>query len=1731
VTPQTPLPATYDPCTPLASKAIATLRRKLIDLSLRNPLLNFKHTARSRRFVRIVDDSIDRIFSRLNDEGSFHFVPLPTFPTEPPDERTPDFQSALDRARLDDDLFRAAVEDLGDDPSERALQEIENSLRQRVRERLGMSPRPTLEEISLQDWARRCGVNPAFELTGASTSERSSESLYTLLFPDQLDRHLRRIAEQTRLAVEETGVHTLYLACGFLEWYEADSSEQALLAPLLLCPTELRVEVRRGSYIYTLSSIGEPAFPNLPLLERLRAPDIGIALPELISDDDLRSYFATVADTISSKKHWRVRHYVTLSRFAFARLVMYQDLDEAQWPLGESPAHAPLIRHLFCGVSTDGVTSHEDTPVDEPPISDLVPPPLTDCDSSQQRAIADALQDRSLVIEGPPGTGKSQTITNLIGAALHAGKTVLFVAEKLAALEVVHKRLQDAGLAPFCLELHSTKARRQDLVTSLKTRLQVRRTPYESRHLEDARLELEQARVRLRDHVYALSQPCGAFFVTVHTALWATRCLRDDHPDLAPHLANVSLPRHAEVTPAEYQRVYALLQLLAERYESCSSPFGVIAAHPWLGLPRPDLDALSVEDLLATLGTCHRDTVRLLEDLRQLEQHTGLAPRSLAEVSNVIGLLRSLPAEPLHLLRNPRLNLGDPSQCEALQSLRRHLRALLANQDCLDATLTPPAFPNACWLDTLSDISATVDELAVEDLAVSDIENEIAATDEDLSRLHIAQRVAAPLLVGLGLEEQLDSPHGLTLAVQAGRLLREAHADILATRQPQLLQPATASLLRTASVRAARLWRRRDHLSGIVHIQAQVSPEDLLEYASTLQEAGIFPFLSRRYRKALRAASSVLRIDPRSETGRAAAALRDLAAYTADRVAFELDPHLGQACGSRFFGLDTDFPLLDATITWCSRVVATFSETDGMAHAIRRALLDLPADHLISLRDLAKDSELIESHQVLSDLATSPSIARRLEQLSHRSQALASLQALLRGIPLRPSVRLSSLRHITSVLSAHESLIRAISTVSWPLDQALFDSIPLPDLVPEIDTALGLVDSILSNSTLSPETSSRILTCLSSADLTPLRNHLDQLEASQAHLAGSLDAALPLLAPSPPVLLSSDTYRNVPLSSLADHLHRALAHPDALSDLVDYLRVEMQVRDLGLGQLLDVHQRSGRPPSELPIAYKLTLYQDLSRLALATYPELKAFDGAAHQQLRQRYQQLDREIMILQQKRLQSILARRSVDPGNSTGRKSDWTGQALIENEIRKQRRFLPIRALFERAGTAIQQLKPCLLMSPLSVAQFLKPGSLHFDLVIMDEASQLRPEDALGALTRATTMVIVGDPLQLPPTTFFDRATLDDIGHAPTAEDDDRVYEESILDLSASVLRSTRRLKWHYRSRHESLIAFSNREFYDNQLILYPSAVRDDLDLGVRLVFVEDGRYQSGASLNVPEMKRVMEAVVDFVRRRPDLTLGVVSMNEPQRELLLDEFDRLLLHDPELAAYVEKWANTLEPLFIKNLENVQGDERDVIMISTVYGRDELGNLHQRFGPINNRQAGHRRLNVLFTRARWQTVIFSSLDPDLLRVDHTSARGLRALKGFLTYAKTGRLEGPSDGGSPSTGVDSAFELYVARALRASHYEVVPQVGVAGYFIDLGVRHPERPGTFILGVECDGATYHSAPSVRDRDRLRQDILERLGWRIYRIWSVDWFRNPRREMGRLLAHLAALRAAPFGTRGA
>jgi len=452
-----------------------------------------------------------------------------------------------------------------------------------------------------------------------------------------------------------------------------------------------------------------------------------------------------------------------------------------------------------------------------------------------------------------------------------------------------------------------------------------------------------------------------------------------------------------------------------------------------------------------------------------------------------------------------------------------------------------------------------------------------------------------------------------------------------------------------------------------------------------------------------------------------------------------------------------------------------------------------------------------------------------------------------------------------------------------------------------------------------------------------------------------------------------------------------------------------------------------------------------------------------------------------------------------------------------------MPLRRLFEKIPNLLPTLKPCLMMSPLSVAQFLPADRYRFDLVIFDEASQVRPHDAIGAIMRGRQIVVAGDRRQLPPTSFFDRAADESL----IDDDQDIRALESILDALRAKAMPSSQLLWHYRSRHEDLISFSNRNFYDSQLITFPSATAERSPTrGVRLEYVSDAVYEderdavltTAVRVNRTEARRVAQLVVHHARTRPDESLGVVALNMRQQEVINEEIKQLRLLDQTLDDFFDPERPDL--FFVKALEQVQGDERDVIMISVGYGKNRSGVLSHNFGPINQ-DGGERRLNVLVTRARLQVVVVSSIRAGDIDPSKTQKRGPLLLKSYLDFAERGQiaLDAQTVGGDGD--YESPFEEQVGNALSQAGYTVRRQVGTSRFRIDLAIVHPDHPGRYVLGIECDGKTYHQSKTARDRDRLRQEILEGLGWAIHRIWSTDWIRQPDRELDKVIARIAQL----------
>ena len=583
--------------------------------------------------------------------------------------------------------------------------------------------------------------------------------------------------------------------------------------------------------------------------------------------------------------------------------------------------------------------------------------------------------------------------------------------------------------------------------------------------------------------------------------------------------------------------------------------------------------------------------------------------------------------------------------------------------------------------------------------------------------------------------------------------------------------------------------------------------------------------------------------------------------------------------------------------------------------------------------------------------------------------------------------------------------------------------------------------------------------------------------------------------------------RGVTLRAFLERSQIWVARVEDLQPWSQYYRQTQVARKLNLGGLVDLLESGTLKVGQALSAFEYVHLSQLYRDMVKALPELGQFDGRLHSQLVEEFRTLDKDRLKLAKYRV--LAAHHNRMPPLS----GFATGPTLIlKGEIEKKRQHLSVRRLLKEAGSVVQAIKPVLMMSPLSVANYLKPGAVEFDLLVIDEASQIEPVDALGAIVRCKQLVVVGDSRQMPPSSFFKRAT-SDIPEPDELEEIEATAArdvESILGLCLARGINQRMLRWHYRSRHPSLIAVSNQEFYENRLYIVPSPYVESKRLGVKFHPIKDGLFdRGGTKVNAVEADVVAQAVMQHARQRPHETLGVATFGQLQAKAILDKLEVLRRASPDTESFFN--SNRSEYFFVKNLEQVQGDERDVFFISVAYSRDKAGKMNMSFGPLGQ-AGGERRLNVLITRAKVRCEVFSSITAGDLDLKRAQGRGVAVFKTYLDFAETGRLATTLAQRPTET---PHLLLAVQRAIEDQGHKVEVQVGTVGVFIDLAIRHPSEEGRYLMGIECDGPGYRDSRFARERDRMRLAVLQNQDWKIHRLWSADWLQQPAQELNKIL----------------
>lgn len=586
-----------------------------------------------------------------------------------------------------------------------------------------------------------------------------------------------------------------------------------------------------------------------------------------------------------------------------------------------------------------------------------------------------------------------------------------------------------------------------------------------------------------------------------------------------------------------------------------------------------------------------------------------------------------------------------------------------------------------------------------------------------------------------------------------------------------------------------------------------------------------------------------------------------------------------------------------------------------------------------------------------------------------------------------------------------------------------------------------------------------------------------------------------------------DSISYLPVKEIVDKYAKCCDSFALLEEWMDYKELKDIFATYGLDEFVDEVISMEIEPDDIVSAFKSRLFKLWLDAVLPEKKSVAKFRSLKHNETIRRFRADDEAVLNISQLQVKTKLINQLPDVNRQTSG-DDEIG--LLRRELVKKRKVMPIRILFARISHLLFALKPCLMMSPLSVSTYLTPDIHAFDLVIFDEASQITSANAVGAISMGKQVIIAGDSKQLPPTNFFETSI--DKGDYDAEDDDQWEVYESLLD-EANCFKELY-LRWHYRSKNENLIAFSNTTMYRNQLFTFPSNKSNSEDEGVKYFYVEDGRYDRGGRAGNPiEAQQVADMVFDHFRKYPDRSLGVITFGSVQQNAIEDAIDCKRIEDPSFEKFFSE--SMEEPFFIKNLETVQGDERDTIIFSIGYAKDHNDRLTMNFGPLNA-AGGERRLNVAVTRAKYNLKLVGSILPTNLNVEKSKSEGLKLLRTYIEYAQNGpEVLDHEITENENMITESPFEESVLRFLERKGYKMATQVGCSNYRIDLAVKHPELSGVYVLGIECDGASYHSSRTARERDRLRQQILERMGWKLYRIWSTDWIKDPKTEQAKLV----------------
>ncbi|MCI6774210.1 DUF4011 domain-containing protein [Methanobrevibacter boviskoreani] len=1670
-------------------KQIESLRTNLLDMNLRNNLLNFRPRKKS---IKVVDENIAELYGILVTN-----------------EKTMEF---LSNSNIDDDF----------------------------------------------------SVDDTWEINSFIKESHKDLYLQTDYDKDELRKKLSRLYDGSKTSIEERGYNNLYLALGFLEWTDVSYQESKYKAPLILIPLQIKRDSVSSPYRVSWNS--EEVKYNISLEVKLK--DQGIDLPsfdDLESKDELNNYLKSIQDIINSKtSNWRIVNDIYLDNFDFKKFVMYKDLDLSRW--GNIKNNS--IKTLFEVDESD--RDFEDYGYDyEEEVSLMKSSDIfnvVDADSSQISVLKEVTEgNKNLVVEGPPGTGKSQTIVNIIAELMANDKKILFVSEKKAALEVVKSKLDSIGLGDGCLELYGRNTNKKDFLNELE-----RVTKLDSVKINDKSIfnKVDEVKTDLNNYVNILHSSYGKTGLTYYELMGMLELNNQKLDKNNQEKYRFDVGSVSNLTKEDREIIVENLNEIKINYDQISPYHNNL----WLDTNFRELNSSDYHEIGQNLESLINYSNKFSEFSENLHNLIGITKFENFDIDNSIAKIELLKPnlkliedeylpEIIHDIGKFQSDVGVFGLDVGSEGLVDDIGSLIDEADSFSSDSFDIGDFDSCvsdyrLLDGEDDLVSVVDRISDFCVKSKGLDLDSFGLDVDLDGLRSSVDDLSGVL-GSGFDfyfvdcDVFDGIVGRFDAFKSGSfdsLLKDI--DKFQIRTKGIDKDVLRLNLNSMKINAENLLNDLDGLyldytkiTDINDFEELVS--NFKENKESIESSNLYPLLKDsnirgKFKYFQEGKDSLIK---RKFNSNFKEISKQFHGYYIEEVS---DDKIVEDLGT-LLSLNQKLTVLrdkilayaksniddNKIVVESENLLKWFKNLENIIKKLSNYKINTNVESLINdLNSISEASEFLnkiytENSSCVSELE---GIRDSLEDYQFKIignvfnckfNRLVCLKNLLNHIVDENSSCVSELEGIRDSLEDYQ--FKIIGNVFNSKHNTLIEANYLLDTIKSYDSKGKYYFNDLWNS-------------YKSSSETLLREFKIIKEFNDNYNSGFFNDT------------TLDFVNNGDFSILNENIDgikrcksKIFKNFNNINDKID-LSNKLEVSNLNLVDLNDFNKLIVTLRNNVDELHPLKLFVDCCNKYSNKFTEnliniikedkiksdmfesiflfnfannalkdifddekcLEEFNYKTHEEEIEKFKELDQNTLKLNRYRVKEALANKRPNINRKWSKSSPM---GILKFQFSKKRCLMSIRRLLSNALDAIILLKPCFMMSPVSIAQYLPPEIFesYFDYVIFDEASQVEVSDAIGAMMRGKHYIVMGDTKQLPPTRFFESSLdIDD-----EDEDLNNVKDlESILHLCENSFER-RVLRWHYRSRHQSLIEFSNYAFYNNELYVFPSPVKNSDDLGLKFMYNPNTVYEKG-SKNIKEAEDVVEYAFNSFRKYGNSkSLGIGTFSIKQKQVIMDVLETKLKQHPELEQYFNE--DGKEGFFVKNLENIQGDERDIILISVGYGKNSLGQLRLNFGPLN-RDGGERRLNVLITRAREQCVIFSNFKSSDMAVDKIRSKGVKIFKDYLYFAETGKL--------PSSYLldndfDSDFERSVYDFLVDNGYEVEKQVGCANYRIDLAVVDNHNPDNYILGIECDGAMYHSSKVARDRDRLRQEVLEGLGWKLYRIWSTDWYHARDSAKKRLL----------------